>query len=275
MAKDHKYHRARIEVDTSLSVDQVLRFAEEVINTQKGFQFIGREDNMISVLMKSWAGLTLLTFTVEAFSVGARTHAITEIQSYHTNQMTVLYFIPIGPREMTAYRPYRRYLQAFEQVTLAADAQARTAIIDMGDGIFMTPPAQAAQAEEPATVTVPVLPVAQSIGIAPELEPKPEPELSAVSAPVRAYAPTPASTFIPAHTTDPVAFDAVSEAPEPTFPPAISPELANQLVVEPATSAESLAEIATHYPHLWPWVRAHPACYDGLAAWIDRAGATA
>lgn len=129
MAKPHKYYRSRIEIDTSLPGDRALDLARQAIETQAKVHLTSSAEGRLTAAIKSWAGLSLITFTVSEHSVEGRTKVATAIVDYRTSQMTWA-FIPIGPKSMEGYGIYRSYLRALQQVIEAADPSARCIITE-------------------------------------------------------------------------------------------------------------------------------------------------
>ena len=129
MGKPHKYHRSRLEIDTSLSGDRVLELARQVVEAQSNVHLAGAVDDAMLATVKSWTATSLLQFKVAVRAGGERTHVATEILSYRTSQPTYM-FIPVGPKSMQGYGIYRSYMQALQQVVRAADPSARCAVTE-------------------------------------------------------------------------------------------------------------------------------------------------
>ena len=137
MAKKHKYHDSRIEIDTALPVDQVLDLSKRTAVTQPGVRLANAHEDRshedgFSAVVKNAFGITQLTFSVHATGNGVRTSASTKLEDYMTSQTTV-YLIPVGPKLIGGYGEYRRFMGALEQVIRAADPTARCTIIERED----------------------------------------------------------------------------------------------------------------------------------------------
>lgn len=130
MAKEHKYHRSRIEIDTSLPPARVLELAKQTIEAQRNVQLIAEDESQLLAVVKSIVGMKILHFTVTARAEGERTTVHTTIERYTTSQQTVLVFIPVGPKSMEGYSAYRTYMNSLQQVITAADPSARCTITE-------------------------------------------------------------------------------------------------------------------------------------------------
>ncbi|NLI86213.1 MAG: hypothetical protein GX440_12675 [Propionibacterium sp.] len=132
MAKKHKYHDSRIEIDTALPVDRLLDLSKQTAETQPGVHLADEHTDGFSAAVKNAFGITNLTFSVHATGNGVRTSASTRLDDYMTSQTTV-YLIPVGPKLIGGYGEYRRFMGALEQVVRAADPTARCTIIERED----------------------------------------------------------------------------------------------------------------------------------------------
>lgn len=130
MARPHKYHHSRIEIETTLPPDQVADIVCNVIDMQKPLQLSKRDDHSISVIVKSFVGVSLMSFRVVLTSNAAgRTRAVSEMTEYTTSQRTY-FFIPIAPRFIDGYSEYRRFMRSFKQVVEGSDPTAQCTIIE-------------------------------------------------------------------------------------------------------------------------------------------------
>lgn len=129
MAKDHKYAKSRLELDTALSPSEIVEVAVQAIGTHKSVHLEGRDEDSLLAAVKSWVGMTLLRFAVVTETHGDRTHAATHLVDYTTSQTTA-YFIPVGPKTMEGYGDYKRFMATLERAMTAADPTARCAIIE-------------------------------------------------------------------------------------------------------------------------------------------------
>lgn len=133
MAKEHKYHRSRIEIDTALPVARLLDLARQTGESQRSVTVLGADAESVAFVFRNVFGVKLLTFAVHAREASGRTHGTTELLSYQTSQSTV-FFIPVGPKLIEGYGEYRRYVSALKQVVEAADPSARCTVIEREDG---------------------------------------------------------------------------------------------------------------------------------------------
>lgn len=130
MAKEHKYHRSHIEIDTALSQDRALELVRQALATRKGLVLDEQDGKRIVVVLKNAFGFPLLHFDVTATQSGSCTRLTTSLLDYKTSQMTYLYFIPMGPKTIEGYGEYRRFMNALQEVFAAADPSARSAVIE-------------------------------------------------------------------------------------------------------------------------------------------------
>lgn len=129
MAKKHKHHDSRIEIDTALPVGQALSLCRETVETQRSLRLSDEYADGFSALVKNEFGIVQLHFTVSAAQNGERTSVSTKLQEYQTFQNTV-YLIPVGPKMISGYGAYRNFMNALAQVFPAADPMAHCAIIE-------------------------------------------------------------------------------------------------------------------------------------------------
>lgn len=227
MAKEHKYHHSRVEIDTALSAQLVLQYARQTVDTQKSLRLDDEYESAFSVLVKNWAGVTMVHFTVEASAHGNRTHVVTCLREYRTSQ-TTYFFVPVAPKTVEGYAEYRSFMRAFAAVIEAADPSAIHAIIELGaGGGILDVGLTRKELAEPST---------------PHAEPVESSEVNA-------------NTSAP---------DQVGK---------YEPNLAAEMVLDPATGAADLADIAAAYPRLRWFVSRHPNAYVALIEWIEAQGA--
>ena len=56
--------------------------------------------------------------------------AVGELETYKTTQSTVLGFIPVGPKMIAGYAPYKTFLSAVADAIRSADANASVQIAE-------------------------------------------------------------------------------------------------------------------------------------------------
>lgn len=73
----------------------------------------------------------LCTFSarVTVDPTGATTLRVGGLDTYKTSQSTVLGFIPVGPKMIAGYAPYKRFLDEVRAELAAADPAARAALV--------------------------------------------------------------------------------------------------------------------------------------------------
>lgn len=120
MAKEHKYHNSAVVIQTSLSPEQALNIAKEVVDSQREVHLSDLYSDGFSVVVKAPFGNVILHFLVTAKPNDWGTELSTYIVEYNTSVNTFL-LIPIGPKTMDGYGSYRRYMNGLVQVVSAAD----------------------------------------------------------------------------------------------------------------------------------------------------------
>ncbi len=133
MAKNHKYHQARVEAESQLEPSLLIDIAKHVAFAmqKQGISVQGEGDHTLHLVVKNVFRVTQLEFYVNVEPRGFRTHIETDIVRYLTNQVKVLAFIPLGPKEMLGYKQYRNYMQSLANAVIAADPSAQTALIEV------------------------------------------------------------------------------------------------------------------------------------------------
>lgn len=130
MAKPHKYASAAATVHTSLSPEAAEAIVRRVLDSLSSFHVAGTGDGFLRVAIKSWAKVTQMTFDVNLRATPEGTVVATEIVDYLTQQSKVFIFIPIGPKTMIAWKPYRQFMATLTEGFKAADPGARATIVE-------------------------------------------------------------------------------------------------------------------------------------------------
>lgn len=137
----------RLEATTTMNADDALKAVKIAATRVKGggasllttgLQNAGaqvnveREDNG-HLAMSITSGrriVELCTFSAAASSAnGATSLTVGGLQTYKTTQSTV-FFIPVGPKMIAGYAPYKRFLEEVSAELHAADGAAAVSIID-------------------------------------------------------------------------------------------------------------------------------------------------
>ncbi|MDQ4213449.1 FHA domain-containing protein [Microbacterium capsulatum] len=222
MGKPHKLAKARIEIDSDLSIDRTIEIARHAVGTQRSLRIIGEGASGIRVALTGLLGGALMHFVVSAEDADGRTRVVSAIEQYRTSQTTV-YFIPVGPKSMEGIGIYRRFMTTFGQAMQAADPSARIRMVEREDRepVVSTPsavPTSSAPEEiHPPEVSAavpapdPVLPAfAPSTGA-----------VSAVSLPAETVA---SDRPVPAAVAPPVPVPPTPQAPGPVTPAPLGQE---------------------------------------------------
>lgn len=123
MAAKHKYSGSHVEVKTSLEPAKVLALATQAAETFKEISVVGEDASTVALVIKSWAKVQLMNFSVNVSATDGSTVARTEIDGFRTQQSTFM-FIPIGPKELLGYKSYKRYMALFAEAVKAVDSKA-------------------------------------------------------------------------------------------------------------------------------------------------------
>ena len=130
MAKEHKFHNSRVEVDTALSVEKSLDIVRRALATRSNLEIVGQSADSLTVKRKGMLGDQIMLFSVNAASNGTRTTVVTNLDEYKTEQMKYMYLIPMGPRTIVGYGDYRRVMRLLQETFQASDPTARCAVIE-------------------------------------------------------------------------------------------------------------------------------------------------
>lgn len=131
MGKSHKYANGFVTVDTALTGDEVEDVVRKIVDSTKGFSIEGSASGLIRVKVKSWAKVTQMTFEVSHARSARGTQVATKILDYLTTQEKVFVFIPLGPKTMIAWKPYKEFMATLAAGFAAADPAAHSAIVEI------------------------------------------------------------------------------------------------------------------------------------------------
>ena len=131
MGKPHKYANGSVTIDTSLTGDEVVDIVRKIVNSTKGFSIEGSASGVVRVKVKSWAKVTQMTFNVNHAPSAGGTQVSTKIVDYLTTQDKIFVFIPLGPKTMIAWKPYKQFMATLAAGLSAADPSARAAIVEI------------------------------------------------------------------------------------------------------------------------------------------------
>ncbi|WP_291378702.1 hypothetical protein [Demequina sp.] len=132
MAAKHKYQHAHVTASSkTLQPEALLKLARDVIGEIKEAQVDETLDGGLSVLVRSWAKVKLMHFAVLASESNGVSQVTSEILEFRTNQATLLYFIPIGPKELLGYKPYKNFMELYAKAIKTVDPAATVRVVEL------------------------------------------------------------------------------------------------------------------------------------------------
>ena len=131
MGKPHKYAQATVTIETTLVGDAVGDVVRKVADAMKNVTVEKTGSGVMHLAIKSWAKVTQMSFDVHHASTAEGTRVSTEIGTYLTQQQKIFIFIPLGPKTMLAWKPYRQFIGTLAEAFKAADPAARTSIVEI------------------------------------------------------------------------------------------------------------------------------------------------
>lgn len=169
MAKPHKFAWNGVDIETSLSFEQVANLAQRAAQESTGDLLHGKHriasvkssERQIEFRINDYL-ITFnkfLVFHLDLESRGGRTWASTRIEWYVTTQPTVAGFIPAGSKTMVGHHTYMQFVRNLADQVRGADPGARVTMREGAAGAAVeaaprtTPPA--APPIPPATLQVP------------------------------------------------------------------------------------------------------------------------
>lgn len=202
MGKPHKYAWNGIDIETSLSIEQVANMAQRAAQESTGDLLKGKQrvvstrsgDRQIEFRINDYliSFSKLMVFFLDFEERAGVTFASTRIEWYLTNQQTVGGFIPVSTKRMVAHHTYLQFVRNLGDQVRAAEPSAR---VRLREGIEMESTGASGVGEE----------LQQVPGTSPSITSTPPPPPPPPPAP----APAPAQ-----HRT-----------PEPPHPPSYSPSI--------------------------------------------------
>ena len=130
MAKPHKYQFANIQLNTRITAESLHQLVQDLAATRKRIRFHSRSGNDTYFFVKNLVGGSILDFTVTITDNGEHRSLSTGIDEAVIVQEKFLVFIPIGPKQMTGYPEYRKFMMGLAQAAQSADPQAQAVITE-------------------------------------------------------------------------------------------------------------------------------------------------
>lgn len=262
MAKPHKYASNGVDIETSLSVEQIANMAQRAALESTGDLLRGKQriastrssDNQIEFRVNDFLisfkkyMVFHLSFTVS----GGRTFMTSSIEWYLTTQPTVGGFVPVGGKTMVAHHTYMQFANNLAQQVRAADPTARVHVREGAGAAKAHAAAPSAPAVAAATPSGPLPPMPQPVagGLAATLPPPPAPAAAGVVTGIPPVPPPPKApvTGIPVPPPPLPAAEAIPPVPPPTglavsappAPPPLPPRPAAEPVAVPLPPVERL-----------------------------------
>lgn len=212
MGKPHKYAWNGVDIETSLSIEQVANMAQRAAQESTGDLLKGKQrvvttrsaDRQIEFRINDYliSFNKLMLFFLDFDVRSGATFASTRIDWYMTNQQTVGGFIPVSTKRMVAHHTYMQFVRNLADQVRAADPSARVSLregVEMEDGPATGPGARSAQASIPLPPPPPPPPPHGGETRMPPKPPHPpsSPPPSPVVALPPSLSPAPAATFAP------------------------------------------------------------------------------
>lgn len=140
MAASHKLAGSRIEIQSQLSVQQLFDLSEQVASENRGVSVVGVQAHVeIQSRAQSQMIFALslkkpyLVFELNAAQNGSEVRLTSRITQYKIKQEVFLGFVPSGPKKLTGYPFYKRFLLNLTTAVEAADPSAQIAIVERPD----------------------------------------------------------------------------------------------------------------------------------------------
>jgi hypothetical protein len=134
----HKFSRSSIQITTSLSADRVAEISRQVGESTRGglaglhhVRFEGASEGRTNFSIRALGDVVeFMTFHVVITDADGGAKASSHIDSFKTKQDKLLMMIPLGPKNMMAYKTYRLFMENIRGAITAADTSSRTVITE-------------------------------------------------------------------------------------------------------------------------------------------------
>lgn len=138
MAKPHKFAGNGVDVETSLSIEQIANMSQRAAQESTGDLLKGKQrivstrsaDRQIEFRINDYliSFNKLMVFFLDFEERGGRTFASTRIEWYLTTQQTVAGFVPVSPKKMVAHHTYMQFARNLADQVRAADTSAKVTL---------------------------------------------------------------------------------------------------------------------------------------------------
>jgi len=137
-AAAHKFARSSLQITTSLSADRVAEISKRVGESTKGglaglhhVRFEGASEGRTNFSIRALGDMwEFMTFHVAIADSDGGTRASSHIDNFKTKQEKLFMLIPLGPKNMIAYKTYRLFMENMKAALAAADRNSRTVLIE-------------------------------------------------------------------------------------------------------------------------------------------------
>jgi hypothetical protein len=133
----HKFSGSSIVIRTCLIPERVAEISKHVGDVTKGdlaigvnnVRFEGASAGRTSFSIRSFGDrVQLMTFHIEISQTAAGSSAHSRIDSFQTRQDKLFMLIPTGPKRMTGYKTYKRFMENLASAVRSEDAAVSATI---------------------------------------------------------------------------------------------------------------------------------------------------
>ncbi|MEA5456401.1 FHA domain-containing protein [Sinomonas sp. JGH33] len=169
MAKPHKFAWNGVEIETSLSIEQIANMSQRAAQESTGDLWNGKQrvvatrssDRQIEFRVNDFliSFNKLMVFFLDLEERAGRSFASTRIEWYLTTQQTVAGFVPVSPKKMVAHHTYMQFGRNLADQVRAADPTARVTVREGAETAPSTaPPTTPSGGESLSIIAPPPLP---------------------------------------------------------------------------------------------------------------------
>lgn len=200
MAKPHKYAWTGVDIETSLSMEQVANMAHRAAQESTGDLLKGKQrivstrstDRQIEFRINDYliSFNKLMVFVLDFEPRSGVTFASTRIEWYKTSQQTVGGFIPVSTKRMVAHHTYLQFAHHLADQARAADPAARVKLREGVETAASSVEGPFRQRPEGSEFPPPPPPPPAAGDLVPPRPPQPPSSMTPVTAPATPPAPT-------------------------------------------------------------------------------------
>lgn len=132
MAAKHKHQNAQVSgSSTLLSATALVQLARDVVAEVGGVAIDEPIDGGLSVVVRNLLKVKILRFVVLASEADGTNEVHSRIVEFRTSQSKLLYFIPIGPKTLLGYKPYKNFMELYAKAILKLDPAAQVRVTEL------------------------------------------------------------------------------------------------------------------------------------------------